>query len=113
MKECCSGRSRSMANASARITRHRASSYRSTSARFRSYDVLHYNSQVGARAPIRRRSGMFNGGLLWRAACGCLLPMVFVFSANALQLISEQEASLPDDHTQTRGISRGPKVLLI
>ena len=56
---------------------------------------------------------MSKRGLLCRVVCGCLLPLVFVLSADALQLISEQEASLPDDHTQTRGISRGPKVLLI
>ncbi len=56
---------------------------------------------------------MSKRGFFWRIACGCLLPLVFVLSAHALQLISEQEASLPDDQTQTRGISRGPKVLLI
>jgi hypothetical protein len=55
---------------------------------------------------VRRR-------LLWRAVCGCILPFAFALSADALQLISEQEASLPDDNTQTRGISRGPKVVLI
>jgi hypothetical protein len=56
---------------------------------------------------------MYGERWLWRAVCGCLLCLLFAFSANALQLISEQEASLPDDRSQTRGISRGPKVLLI
>ena len=56
---------------------------------------------------------MCKGGLLSRLTCGCILPFAFVLCANALQLISEQEARLPDDQSQTRGISRGPKVLLI
>src|SRR5215470_8722374 len=56
---------------------------------------------------------MLRRRLLWRAICGCILPFAFALSADALQLISEQEASLPDDNTQTRGISRGPKVVLI
>jgi hypothetical protein len=43
----------------------------------------------------------------------CILPLIGVGAAAAAQLISAQEASLPDDDVRTRGISRGPKIHLI
>jgi hypothetical protein len=46
-------------------------------------------------------------------ACGCLLAMTLVGAAGAMPLISDEEAAMPDDPTKMRGISRGPKILLV
>jgi hypothetical protein len=56
---------------------------------------------------------MHKAALLLCRACACLLSVLGTGSAGAVQLISEPEAKLPDDDTRSRGISRGPKILLI
>ena len=48
-----------------------------------------------------------------RLVFGCLLVMILIGSAGAVPLISDEEAAMPDDPTKMRGISRGPKILLI
>jgi hypothetical protein len=42
-----------------------------------------------------------------------LPPMPWIGSAAALELITEQEAALPPDATRDRGITRGPKIILV
>jgi hypothetical protein len=43
----------------------------------------------------------------------CLVSLLAVTAAGAVELITDQEAKLPDDDTESRGIFRGPKVHLI
>jgi hypothetical protein len=56
---------------------------------------------------------MLKATLFACSACVYLLSVLCAGSAGAIQLITEQEAKLPDDDTRSRGISRGPKILLI
>jgi hypothetical protein len=48
-----------------------------------------------------------------RLAFACLLVTILIGSAGAVPLISDEEAAMPDDPTKMRGVSRGPKILLI
>ena len=44
-----------------------------------------------------------------------LVPTIvgFIKSANTMELITEEEAKLPDDESTHRGITRGPQILLV
>jgi hypothetical protein len=44
---------------------------------------------------------------------GSLLSASWTGSAAALELITEQEAALPTDTTRDRGITRGPKIIVV
>lgn len=50
--------------------------------------------------------------LAW-IACGYLFAVFCTAPLDAMELITLTEARLPDDTTQTRGISRGPVVSLV
>jgi hypothetical protein len=47
------------------------------------------------------------------AFAACLALALAAPAAQAMQLITEAEAKLPNDTTQSRGLSRGPRVLLV
>lgn len=59
------------------------------------------------------RSVVFLQLALSRLVCGCLFLTVLIGSAGAVSLISAEEAAMPDDPVKMRGISRGPKILLV
>jgi hypothetical protein len=59
------------------------------------------------------QSFVFLRPALPRLAFGCLVLMVLGGSANALSLITTDEAAMPDDPVKMRGISRGPKITLV
>jgi hypothetical protein len=48
-----------------------------------------------------------------RLVVGCALLMILIGSTGAMPLISDEEAAMPDDPIKMRGISRGPKIVLV
>jgi hypothetical protein len=52
-------------------------------------------------------------GILTRLASAGLLALAVIGPANAMQLITRQEAALPNDEPSRAGITRGPKVVLV